>query len=157
MPCGPLQAPAQGVAVPSMAVGGGQQRAPRSLKVFLSGAERGWRGLISWGTFTPLVASGTKLQERDSAMGAWVLNVGPLAPPARRETARVSMVTLRSLPAGQWHGPAPRAMGPGLVPPRGQSLGLHLCPGTKHVRVDPRGRVDTFLPDALLPRVLAWP
>lgn len=87
MPCVPLQALAQGLAVPSMAAGGWQRWAPRSLKVFLSGAERGGRGLISWGVVPLLVVSGTKLQDRDSLMGACVLDVGPLALPAGRDTA----------------------------------------------------------------------
>lgn len=116
MPCGPLQALAQGLAALSMAAGGWQQRAPRSLKVFLSGAERGWQGLISWGVFPPLAASGTKLQERDSAMGVCVVNVGPLVLPVRRDTAWVSIVPLWSLPVGWCHGPAPCTVGPRPVP-----------------------------------------
>lgn len=73
-----------GVAALSMGVEGGQQRAcsvpPRSLKVFLSGAESGWWGLISWGGFPPL--AGSKLQDKDSVMGGRVVGAGPLALPA---------------------------------------------------------------------------
>lgn len=116
MPCVPLQALAQGLAAPSMAAGGWQQRAPRSLKVFLSGAERGGRGLISWGV-PPLVVSGTKLQDRDSAMGVCVLDAGPLA-----------------LPAGETqpgeHPPA-SLTGTRRCPHAVLVLRMHLCPGIK--------------------------
>lgn len=67
----------------SMGDGGGQQRAcsvpPRSLKVFLSGAESGWWGLVCWQGFLPPVVS--KLQDRDSAMGGCVVCAGPLVLP----------------------------------------------------------------------------
>lgn len=146
VPCGPLQVPAQGVAAASMLAGGWQQRAPRSLKVFLSGAERGWWGLTSWGAFPPLTASGTKLQERDSAMGTCVLIVGPLVLPVRRDSARVSSVPLAAPPAarsrptchGASTGPTPRLIsaqaqnGPGWTggmarhPPQ-QLLSCPLC------------------------------
>lgn len=80
-PCGPLQV--LGADTLSMGDGGGQQRAcsvpPRSLKVFLSGAESGWWGLVCWQGFLPPVVS--KLQDRDSAMGGCVVCAGPLVLP----------------------------------------------------------------------------